>query len=188
MFLRAVACLAVFAYGSQGRGADVPKEDRAWKRYANKEWGYCISYPRRWHRGQAFDGAGLYAAVNRKNSSLPIGALDVAAFADGPAVTRVGFHSDVEAHLEGLRRFAHAQDTEILEQRAFPLSGTDGLFVKARYFDPVERSEWIEELVFARHNGVLYRLELQTQEQYLSRFEAVFARFAQSLALECRGR
>jgi hypothetical protein len=56
----------------------IPKQDRSWKRYYNSSFGYCVSYPSRWIRGEAFDGAGLFVKTGASRFSRPMGAMDFA--------------------------------------------------------------------------------------------------------------
>jgi hypothetical protein len=168
--------------------------DRAWKRYVNAKTGYCVSYPRRWVRGDAYDGDGLYAESGMRKLSAPLGSLDISATSEEnltpqaktPAIQPVNFNADAESHMDGLKRFLRVQDTEILDRRPFKLAGADSLLLKTRYFDPREHSSWIEEIVFARKNGVLYRLELQARADQIERFEPIFTRFVNSFQFECK--
>ena len=41
------------------RNENASRDDKSWKRYTNKQVGYCVSYPRRWQKGDAFEGAGI---------------------------------------------------------------------------------------------------------------------------------
>ena len=166
-----------------------PRDDRAWKRYTNPKLGYCINYPKRWQRGNALDGAGIYARTGITKHSLPAGAVDVTAFADAAEPFKnISLTSDMQANIDGLQRFARVEDTQVLEQRRVTVSGEDALFLKAKYFDPRERSSWIEEIILTRRNGLLYRLELQARADQMRRFEPVFARFAGSFRFNCHGR
>ena len=170
------------------RKENASRDDKAWKRYTNKQIGYCVNYPRRWQKGDAFEGAGFYAATGVTRYSLPSGALDVTALPDeAPAsIQTVSLSGDMQAHIDGLRKYVKAEETQVIEQRRIIVAGADGLFLKARYFDPLERSFWVEEIVFTRRNGLLYRLELQSRADMVRRFEPVFARFASSFQFDCR--
>ena len=75
-----------------------------------------------------------------------------------------------------------------MEQHRLMVGGAEALFLKTRYFDPRERSFWIEEIILTRRNGLLYRMELQSRADQIRRFEPVFARFASSFQFDCRSR
>jgi hypothetical protein len=162
----------------------IPKLDRAWKRYRNAQWGYCVSYPSRWLRGDAFDGAGLFVETGIKKFSNPLGEIDVAAISPLQSA-KISLADVVKVHLDGLRKFERAQRMEILETREIPLFDTKALFTKERYYDPQDRAHWIGELVFCRRKGVLYRLELTCRNDQLERFEPVFTRVLSTFQFEC---
>ncbi len=176
-----------FAWASgKPRTLTTPRADRGWKRYTNTQWGYCVNYPRRWQRGDAIDGSGIYARTGVTKRSLPAGAVDITAFNDAPAaVKNVSLSSDMEADMDGLRKFVRAEETRILEQRQMTIAGADALFLKAKYFDPREKSFWVEEIILTRRKGRLYRLELQSRADQMRRFEPVFVRFASSFQFDC---
>lgn len=175
--------------GLAGSREKTSRDDRSWKRYANRQVGYCVSYPRRWRKGDAFDGAGFYAFTGTTRYSLPAGAVDVTAFSDDIAALKpVSLSGDMQAHLDGLRKYVKAEETKVLEERTLSVGGSDALFLKARYFDPRERSFWVEEVILTRRNRLLYRMELQARADQIRRFEPVFARFARSFQFECDAR
>ena len=47
---------------------------------------------------------------------------------------------------------------EILEKREVRMQGNDGLYTKHRYYDPQERSTFMEEVLFVNRNDTVYRL------------------------------
>ena len=170
------------------------KQDRTWKLYTNAQWSYCVSYPSRWLKGDAFDGAGIYVETGVKKYSKPLGAIDVGVLpAEAGAVARATpvslvpdfFVEDLAAHFDGLKKFERAESIEILEKRQIELVGSSALFTKDRYYDPQERATWIEEIVFAHHNGALYRLELECRDDQLPRFEPVFQTFVSTFRFDC---
>jgi hypothetical protein len=156
--------------------------DSAWKRYANDDLGYCVSYPSRWLRGEAFEGAGMYFETGTKKYGRPAGEMDISAFSDLKPVDYL------ETHLEGLKKFERAQNLKVLEKREMPLLGTVALFTKDTYFDPQDRTDWVDEIVLAKYHGVLYRLELECRADQVSRFEPLFAQFVQSFRIDCGSR
>jgi len=74
---------------------------------------------------------------------------------------------------------------EILERRTITLSTSPGLFVKIRYLDPRDRKFWIDEVIFARHQHLSYRLELESRADQIQRFEANFTQFVNSFQMDC---
>jgi hypothetical protein len=164
------------------------KQDRRWKPYTNPQWGYCVSYPSHWLKGDAFDGAGIYVETGLKRDSKPLGEIDVGVMAADrePAVaTPVGLVENLEIHFDGLKKFERAEAIEILEKRELQLAGNSALFTKDRYYDPQDRSTWIEEIIFTQHKDALYRLELECRDDQLERFEPVFQTFVSTFRFDC---
>jgi hypothetical protein len=178
------ACVAVACAGSS-----TEKQDRAWKAYANPQWGYCVSYPARWLKGDAYDGAGIYVKTGLKKFSRAVGEIDIGVIPDeaAPAVRTapVKLVDDLETHFDGIKKFERAEGIEILEKREMQLVGDSALFTKDRYYDPQERAKWAEEIIFVRHKGALYRLELECRDDQLARFEPVFQRFVSTFRFDC---
>lgn len=162
------------------------KQDSAWRQYRNQHWGYCVSYPSRWLKGDAFEGAGIFVETGVKKHSRPVAEIDVAALPnrldDPGAFTLV---QDLQSHFDGLKKFERAEQLEILEKRETKLLGNAALFTKDRYYDPQDRAKWIEEIVFADRKEALYRLELECRADQLGRFEPVFAHFVSSFQFDC---
>lgn len=184
-------CCSLFACVAASLGApDAPlKQDRTWKAYKNTQWNYCVSYPSRWHKGDAFDGAGIFIETGVKKYSRPVGAMDVGALpAPEPMLARaapINFLDDFEVHLDGLKKFERAESLEILERREMQIVGSSALFTKDRYYDPQDRATWAEEIIFTRHKGTLYRLELECRNDQLSRFEPVFNVLVSTFRFDC---
>ena len=177
-----------FAFSSLLPASGVPKQDRAWKRYYNPSFGYCVSYPSRWLKGEAFDGAGLFVKTGQSKYSRAVGAIDFGALDSPPGDARLAPFSlveDLRLHLAGLRKFERAERVEILEQRELMFLGHSALFTKNRYYDPQERSHWAEEILFINRNGTLYRLELECRLDQLSRFEPVFLQLMNTFQFDC---
>lgn len=163
--------------------------DHAWKRYRNTQQGYCVSYPSRWVKGDAFEGAGLFVKTGAQKFSKPLGEIDIAAVPLHPerdsSAASLTLVDDFKLHLAGLAKFERAERMEVLEQRAVTLSGKPALFTKDRYYDPLERATWIEELVFAHRDLTVYRLELECRADQLDRFEPVFTQVVSTFEFEC---
>ena len=171
--------------GVAANAASTPKLDRSWKRYHNRQWGYCVSYPARWRKGDAFEGSGMFVAIGTQKQSNPLGEIDITALPDRSAKAQLNFIDIIQVHLDGLKKFQRAQQMELLEQRTMSLVGSPALFAKERYYDPLERTRWVEEIVFAERQNVLYRLELECRADQLTRFEPVFAQFVSTFQLDC---
>lgn len=170
------------------------KQDRAWKLYTNAQWGYCVSYPSRWLKGDAFEGAGIYVETGLKKYSKPLGEIDIGVLpAAAGSVARAtpvsliqdSFVEDLEIHFDGLKKFERAERIEIMEKRETQILGNSALFTKDRYYDPQERATWMEEIIFTHHNGALYRLELECRDDQLPRFEPVFQTFVSTFRFDC---
>jgi hypothetical protein len=166
-----------------------PKQDTVWKRYVNAQWGYCVSYPSRWVRGDAFEGSGILVKTGVKKHSRPTGEIDIGVLpdpAEGPGrTTPVTLVGDFQAHLDGLKKFERAQQMEVLEQRGMNLVGSSALFTKDRYYDPLERGSWVDEIVLAHRNHVMYRIELECRADQLGRFEPVFTHLVSTFEFDC---
>ncbi len=182
----ALSSLLVVAANS----ASVMKQDSSWKRYHNQQWGYCVSYPSRWRKGDAFEGAGIFVEAGLKKHSRPTGEIDIgvlpdappAGSAEGAALTLV---DDLQAHLDGLKKFERAERMEVLEKRRLDLFGSAALLTKDRYYDPLERSTWVDEIVFTHRKNALYRIELECRADQLERFEPVFTRLVGTFQFDC---
>ena len=168
--------------------ASPPKLDRAWKRYFNSKWGYCVSYPARWRKGDAFEGAGMFVAIGMQKHSNPLGEIDITALPDGPTDARLSFADTIKVHLEGLKKFERAEHVQLLEQRSIDLMGSSALFAKEQYYDALEHSKWVGEIVLAERQNALYRLELECRADQLTRFEPVFAHFVSTFQFDCPGK
>jgi hypothetical protein len=164
------------------------KQDRTWKPYTNPQWGYCVSYPSRWLKGDAFDGAGIFVETGLKKYSKPLGEIDVgvmAAAAEPALATPVSLVENLELHFDGLKKFERAEAIEVIEKREMQLAGNSALFSKDRYYDPQDRATWVEEIIFAHYKGALYRLELECRDDQLARFEPVFQTFVSTFRFDC---
>lgn len=184
-------CCSILVYVvSCVAGFNAPlKQDRSWKPYTNAQWGYCVSYPSRWRKGDAFDGAGIFVETGIRKFSKPLGAMDVGALPEPDAPVRltqpINLLDDFEAHLEGLKKFERAESVEILDKRQMQILGNSALFTKDSYYDPQDRATWAEEIIFTRHKGTLYRLELECRVDQLPRFEPVFNLFVRTFRFDC---
>jgi hypothetical protein len=174
---------------SPPKPASPPKQDRTWKRYQNQQLGYCLSYPSRWLRGDAFDGAGFYMETGMKKYSRPLGEIDVGVLPplseDVPHTSAVRLIENLQLHLEGLKTFERAENMQVLEKREMQFLGSPGLFTKDRYYDPQDRHTWIDEVIFVERNNRLFRFELECSADQLARFESVFTRLLGSFQFEC---
>jgi len=174
--------------------------DRSWKRYRNPDLGYCVSYPARWYRGSAFDGSGLFVETGAHRYSKPSGEIDIGPIhsdppSDTPEDARLKpanlsnndtLAKDLQEHLDGLQKFARAERLETIDQHSLNLQGSKALYAKNKYYDPLERTSWMEEVIFVKHKGELFRLELQWPPDQITRFEAVFTYLVNSFEFDCK--
>lgn len=166
-------------------GAKAPathRLDSAWKKYANEDIGYCVRYPSRWARGEAFDGAGMYFEAGVKKYSRASGEIDISAFSDLKPVEYL------QTHLDGLKRFERAENLKVLDQHEMPLLGEVALFTKDSYNDPLDHSSWIDEIILLRYQSTLYRMELECRSDQVDRFEPVFEQFVSSFRFDCNSK
>jgi hypothetical protein len=173
-----------------GHGTFEQKLDRQWKHYRNPEYGYCVSIPSRWAKGEAFEGAGLYVKSGVRKFSRPIGAIDFEAIASAPKDARVllvpvSLAENLQDHLNVLQKFERAERMEILEKRELRVQGSAALFTKDRYYDPQERATWMEEVLFVNRNETIYRFELDCRADQIERFAAVFEHLLGTVEFDC---
>jgi hypothetical protein len=171
-----------------GRGEFGQKLDRSWKRYRNSEYGYCVSYPSRWVRGEAFEGAGLFVETGSKKFSRPVGAIDFEALSSAPKDARmlpVSLAESLEDHLVGLQKFERAERMQILEKHEMRVQGSAALFTKHRYYDPQERATWMEEVLFINRNETVYRFEMDCRADQIERFAPVFEYLLGTVQFDC---
>ena len=165
-----------------------PRQDRAWKIYSDQQSGYCVSYPSRWVKSAGFQSSGLSVTTGVTRYGMPIASLDVSLIPDEQPTLKtraVSLAENYQDHLIGLRRYIKAEQIETLEEKPLAVSGLNALFTRARYYDPLEKSDWIEEIVFTRREGSTYRLELQTKADSWQRFRPIFQHFVDSFQLDC---
>jgi hypothetical protein len=187
--------LSVFAISSLslamawGRSSYDQKLDRSWKRYHNHRYGYCVSYPSRWMKGEAFEGAGLFVQTGVKRFSRPVGAIDFVAISTTPQDARtvpVSLADNLQDHLTGLQKFERAERMEILETRQMEIRGNAALYTKHKYYDPQERATWMEEVLFVKRDGTVYRFELACRIDQFERFAPVFDYLVGTVQFDCR--
>ena len=177
-----------FLVVARGPGNFDQRLDRSWKRYRNSEYGYCVSYPARWVKGEAFEGAGLFVETGSKKFSRPIGAIDFEAISILPKDARavpISLAENLQDHLAGLQKFERAERMEILEKRDMTLQGSAALFTKHRYYDPQERATWMEEVLFVNRNETVYRFELDCRLDQIERFAPVFEYLVGTVQFDC---
>ncbi len=187
LLLSCVALLSLITV--LAHAGSTPKLDQSWKRYHNQRWGYCVSYPSRWITGDAFEGGGFFVETGVRKHSRPLGEIDIAALpersSDLSRAASFTLLDDVQAHLEGLKKFERAEQMQVLEKREMRLLGHSALFTKDSYYDPQDRASWIDEIVFANRKETLYRLELECRADQMARFEPVFAYVLSTFQFEC---
>jgi len=179
--------------------ASVNRLDKAWKRYRNPNLGYCVNYPSRWTKDGAFDGTGLVVETGKQKFSKPMGEIDMGLLSlptSEDARLKAASLSNSEAddllldemkdHIAGLEKLMRVERVETVDQHSMRMQGNSALFVKNKYYDPLERSNWTEEIVFVKRQDGLFRLELQCQTDQVNRFEPVFANVVNTLQFECK--
>jgi len=192
-FLRAAMLCALVCSGLTSAPPSGSRQDRAWKRYHNTNVGYCVNYPSRWLREEAFDGTGMVMETGIKKYSKPIGEIDIGLLplptmedARMAPATSDSLLDDLKDHIAGLHKFVRAERLQTIDQHAMEMQGHSALFVKNRYYDPLERADWTEEVIFVKRQGELFRLELQCQSDQVARFEPVFTYVAQTMQFDCK--
>jgi hypothetical protein len=188
---KALLCGLAFSplLAAWGHGNFDEKQDRSWKRYRNNDYGYCVSIPSRWVKGEAFEGAGLFIETGAKKFSRPMGAIDFEALStNAPKDARIlpiSLAESLQDHLSGLQRFERAERMEILEKRETTVQGSAGLYTKHRYYDPQERATWMEEVLFVNRNEMVYRFELDCRADQIERFSPVFEHLLGTVQFDC---
>jgi len=186
--LSGLAFSSLLAAWGHGNTNFEDKLDRSWKHYRNPEYGYCVSIPSRWEKGEAFEGAGLYVHSGLRKFSRPVGSIDFEAISRAPQDARilpVNLADSLQDHLTGLQKFERAERMEILEKRDLHMQGSAALFTKDRYYDPQERATWMEEVLFVNRNETLYRFEVDCRADQIERFAAVFEHLVESVHFDC---
>ncbi len=186
LLLCSLAFTCVVAARSHGNNDQ--KQDRSWKHYRNSDYGYCVSIPSRWMKGEAFEGAGLYVEAGMKMTSRPLGAIDFEAIANSPKDARmlpINLADSLQDHLAVLQKFERAERMEILEKRETQVQGSNALYTKHRYYDPQERATWMEEVLFVNRNETVYRFELDCRADQIERFDAVFEHLLGTVEFDC---
>jgi hypothetical protein len=165
------------------------KQDTVWKRYYNPEAGYCVDYPARWYKADAFDGSGLYVMTGMKKHSRATGEIDIGRFRESASKeahpANISLQDVFQTHMDGLKKFERAERMEVLEQRPMDIGGVPGLFTKDRYYDPQDRSTWMEEVLFIQSKGEMYRIELECKADQMDRFEPVFSHLVSTIQFSC---
>jgi hypothetical protein len=191
--LRSSSILLCFALSSLlptlSQAGSTVSLDSSWKPYFNVQGKFCVSYPARWYKSDAFDGSGLYVMAGVKKHSRATGEIDVAVFhepAQGSAhPVNVSLKDSFQRHVDGLQKFERAERMQVLEQRPMDVAGKVGLFTKDQYYDPQDRSTWIDEVLFVMHGDDVYRLELECKADQVDRFEPVFSHLISTLQFDC---
>ena len=185
-------CLAALSLAAHGATVGAFKPETSWKLYRNKQWGYCVSYPSRWFKGEAFEGSGFFVKAGLKKRSRPVAEIDIGAFAnpaeDPPQPPPISLIENFQLHIEGLKKFQRAERLEVLEKRVMDISDNSALFTKDRYFDPLDGATWVDEIVGVNRNATLYTLQLECRSDHLARFEPIFNQFVSTFGFVCSRR
>ena len=177
-------CLLVLLPGSALAAANLPtptfKQDLSWTHYVDPQGSYCVEYPKRWVRQDVADGGGIAFSTGIKRYSTPTGEMDVTVAASPDDSAEL-----LQAHLDGMKKFARAEHIEVLDRQQLTIDGNPATLTKDSYNDALEKKDWTEEIVVTRHNDKLYRLEMVCRSDQVSRFEVVFGRLVRSFAFDC---
>jgi hypothetical protein len=158
-------------------------EDRSWKNYYNPQGRYCIDYPSRWTSGGALEGAGFFVKPKSNQYSKPLAEIDVAVLPNRVAETTLT--EEAQLRMAALRNFERAEGLQLIDQHDTQVSGSPALFSRDTYYDPESRIPMVDEVIFANHGGMLYRLELTSRADELGRFEPVFQHQVSSFRFDC---
>jgi hypothetical protein len=142
-----------------------------------------VDYPARWISGEALDGAGFFLKPGPNRHRTSLAEIDGTVFPDGAAGTTL--IEEARFHADDLRKFELAQQLRLLDQHDTLLFGSPALFTRDTYYDPQNHATMVDEIVFAVHAGMLFRLELASREDELSRFEPVFQHLVGSFRFDC---
>ncbi len=177
---RTLPLFACFSLAGSALAGLFPRQDRSWSNYYNPKANYCVDYPSRWITGDAFEDFGFYLKPDDKYLTE----IDVTALPDHNSATTL--IEEFQAHIDSLRKFELAGNIQILARREILLFGSPALSTKYSYFDPQNSATMLDEVVFAIHAGILYRLELATRAgDQRKRFEVVFQRLITSFRFDC---
>ncbi len=160
-----------------------PKEDRSWKNYYNPRGSYCVDYPSRWVSGDAFEGTGFFLKPVPDAHWKSLAEIDVGVISD--RIAGATLLDEAQLHLDGLRKFELAEEVRLLEQHETRLFSSPALFTSDSYYDPQNAAAMVEEVLFAEHGGMLYRLEVASRADQSARFERVFQRLVSSFQFDC---
>jgi hypothetical protein len=187
-----VICFAVLSLlGVPVESASTPANrlDLAWAQYYNPDGRYCVSYPQRWYKSDAFDGSGLYVMSGPKKHTRATGEIDVVLFHEPGSndlhTATISLKDSFNSHVEGLQKFERAERIKVLEQHPMTVAGVAGLFTKDKYYEPQDRSYWMEEIIFLGRGTDVYRLEMECKAEQVARFEPVFSHLVQSFQFNC---
>lgn len=180
MRIRFLWLLALTSVGMAANVRGTFKQDLTWKRYADPVGNYCLEYPKHWIRQELPDGSGVGFSTGAKRYSLPTGEMDVTVLATPDDATDL-----LQAHLDGMKKFARASDIELLGHETVMLAGSQAMYSKDRYRDSLDKADWTEEIILARHDDKTYRLEMMCRSDQVARFELMFGRMVRSFAFGC---
>ncbi len=156
------------------------KQDLSWKRYSDPQSGFCLQYPKRWMRQDMGDGDGVAFSTGVKRYSMPTGEMDVTVLSTPDDSAEL-----LQAHLDGMKRFVRAERIQILDRRKMTVDGNAAMLTKDQYRDALEKADWTEEIIVAKRDDKLYRLEMVCRSDQVARFEQVFGRLVDSFAFGC---
>jgi hypothetical protein len=140
-----------------------------------------MEYPKRWIREAGADGSSMAFYTGLKRYSTPTGEMDITILTTQDDTAEL-----LQAHMDGMKRFARAEHIEILDRRKLTVGGSPAMLTKDQYRDPLEKQDWTEEIIVTRHDNKLYRLEMACRTDQVTRFEVMFSRLVRSFAFSCK--
>lgn len=142
-----------------------------------------MEYPKHWIRSDAAGETGIAFSTGEKRYSMPVGEIDVTVLTTPDDSSQL-----LQAHMEGVKKFVRAEEMQILDSENITVDGTPATLMKDRYRDRLEKQDWTEEIIYARHDDKLYRLEVVSRSDEAARFQLMFGRMVRSFSFECHGK
>lgn len=177
-FAKCVGILVLLAIGiTGGAHAQAPKaaHPASWKRYCQRDRGFCFKYPPSWKlMGEIYDGNGVVVAPPQKDAEPLWNVVTVAMVAPPKdADQALGLDGIVKEASAGMRDAG--QNFQTLERSSRTVDGKPAQLLKAQYRQKDSGREWIEELVFIEGpDNEIYSVALKSTPQDIARLQPVF--------------
>jgi hypothetical protein len=177
-FAKYVGILVLLAIGiTGGVHAQAPKaaHPAPWKRYCQRDGGFCFKYPPSWKlMGEIYNGNGVVVAPPQKDEEPLWNVVTVAMVAPPKdAGEALGLDGIVKEASAGMRDAG--QNFQTLERSSRTVDGKPAQLLKAQYRQKDTGREWIEELVFIEGpDNEIYSVALKSLPQDVVRLGPVF--------------